>query len=400
MNYENLANQFKTPLFVYNFDEIKNRFENLKKSFRGRKSLICYAVKANSNLSLLKFLSDMGSGFDCVSFNEIKRALIAGANPYKIIFSGVGKTDNEIYDSLKEDILFINVESFEELKLIENIAKQLNCCARISVRVNPNVDAKTHPYISTGLMENKFGVDIQTATQMYIYSKKSIHLQPIGIHFHIGSQICDINPILQSAKIISELTQKLRSLDIDIKFFDVGGGLGVTYKDEIEPNLYDYSQGILSALNGQDLTIICEPGRYMVAKSGILLTRVLREKTNNNKRFVIVDAAMNDILRPSLYNAYHEIIDFKNNNNKTLCDVVGPICESGDFLAKGIYLPKLESGDLLCIKNAGAYCFSMSSNYNSRIRPAQVAIVNSDIKQISKREEFDDIIALEKEYIK
>ena len=477
MDYSSLARKYGTPLYVYDFNEIQKNFIALKEAFAARKSLVCFAIKASSNLSILKFLSDLGSGFDCVSIGELRRALHIGAKSYKIIFSGVGKQDSELEFALKSDILLINLESEAEMLRLERIAQNLNKPARISIRVNPNVDAKTHPYISTGLSENKFGVSIETARKMYIYAKKSEFLNPVGIHFHIGSQLTDISPICDAAKIVSDLLRELRALEIDIKFFDVGGGIGIRYEDEKQIVLYDYAQGILKSLGGLDVTIVCEPGRFITGASGVFLTRVLYEKQNCGKRFVIVDGAMNDLIRPSLYGAHHKIElvsernsagesfasqsdtenstaqnsthskafgieakpaseDFAPQNSTpqngvsqslqgnfapqnssnlssavdnsapqssaeslSLCDVVGPICESGDFLAKGVSLPSLQSGDLLAIKSAGAYGFSMSSNYNTRCRAAEVAVYDGQDRLIRKRESFDELIALEKDLV-
>ncbi|ARR00041.1 MULTISPECIES: diaminopimelate decarboxylase [Campylobacter] len=398
MDYLALAKKYKTPLYIYDFDHITAQYNKLKREFNARKSLICYAVKANSNLSILKHIATLGGGFDCVSIGEVKRALLAGASNYKIIYSGVGKSDEEIKEALNLDILMINLESYAEMQRVEIIAKELNKKARISVRVNPNVDPKTHPYISTGLNKNKFGVSIDEARKIYLHSHKSDHLDPVGIHCHIGSQLSDISPVIEAANIVSSLLSELRVAQIDIKFFDIGGGIGIRYKDENEPNLYEYAQGILAALKGQDTTIICEPGRFIVGNSGELLTSVLYEKSNVDKNFLIVDAAMNDLLRPSLYDAYHEIVALKDGE-KRVYDVVGPICESGDFLAKDIELPKLQHGDLLVIKSAGAYGYSMSSNYNTRGRAAQIAIENGIDRLIGKRESFEDMIRSEKEFI-
>nr|WP_315082850.1 diaminopimelate decarboxylase [uncultured Campylobacter sp.] len=477
MDYSSLACKYGTPLYVYDFNEIQKNFIALKEAFVARKLLVCFAIKANSNLSVLKFLSDLGSGFDCVSIGELRRALYIGAKSYKIIFSGVGKQDSELEFALKSDILLINLESEAEMLRLERIAQNLNKPARISIRVNPNVDAKTHPYISTGLSENKFGVSIETARKMYIYAKKSKFLNPVGIHFHIGSQLTDISPICDAAKIVSDLLRELRALEIDIKFFDVGGGIGIRYEDEKQIVLYDYAQGILKSLSGLDVTIVCEPGRFIAGAAGVFLTRVLYEKQNCGKRFVIVDGAMNDLIRPSLYGAHHKIElvsernsacescasqgdtenstaqnsthskafgieaksaseDFAPQNSTpqngvsqslqgnfapqnsynlssavdnsapqssaeslSLCDVVGPICESGDFLAKGVSLPSLQSGDLLAIKSAGAYGFSMSSNYNTRCRAAEVAVYDGQDRLIRRRESFDELIALEKDLV-
>jgi diaminopimelate decarboxylase len=397
MDFAKLASKYQTPLYIYDFDYIRGQFNSIKEAFCARKSLICYAVKANSNLSVLKHLAALGAGCDCVSAGEIKRALFAGVAKYKIIFSGVGKNDGEIEFALKEDILMLNIESEAELKRVEKIAENLKVTARISIRVNPNIDAKTHPYISTGLDKNKFGVDINTAKKLYIYCKNSPILEPIGIHCHIGSQILDIAPYHDATAIMAELLRSLKALEIDIKFFDVGGGLGIRYKNEITIEPYDFAQAVLANLAGTDVTIVCELGRFLVGNSGYLLTKVLYEKCNGTKRFVIVDAAMNDLIRPSLYNAYHEIGAVDKSGSGTLADVVGPVCESGDFLAKDIILPLLESGDLLAIKSAGAYSFSMSSNYNSRTRAAEIAIENGKDRLIRKRENFEDLIRLEKE---
>jgi diaminopimelate decarboxylase len=401
IDFKALANKFGTPLYVYDFDYMKEQYNKLKSAFEGSKSLICYAVKANSNLSVIQNFANLGSGADCVSIGEVKRALLAGVNPYKIIFSGVGKSDREIKEALNLKILMINVESEAELKRVEAVAKELGVEARVSIRVNPNVDPKTHPYISTGLHENKFGVEIDMAKRMYIYAKNSDALDPVGIHFHIGSQLTELSPITEAAEIVADLVRSLKAINIDIKFFDVGGGLGVQYDNEVLINEQDYADAIVNATKGLDVTIVCEPGRYMVANGGYLVTKVLYEKTNGNRRFTIVDAAMNDLLRPSLYSASHkvELLD-KKDGKPTKTDIVGPICESGDFLAKGVELPPLDSGDLIVVKSAGAYGFTMASNYNTRNRAAEVACENSNCRLIRKREEFEDLVELERLYLK
>lgn len=395
MNFYELAKKYDTPLYVYDFDLISANYNALKQAFSGRKSLICYAVKANSNLSLLEHIASLEAGCDCVSIGEVKRALMAKISPYKIIFSGVGKTDSEIKEALESEILMLNVESEEELNRIEQIALDLGKTARISIRVNPNIDPKTHPYISTGLNENKFGVDINTAKKMYIQAKSSKNLEPIGIHFHIGSQLCELEPIKEAAVIVANLARSLKALEIDIKFFDVGGGLGIRYKDEDEIKPEDYTRAIFEALNGLDVTIICEPGRFLVANAGFFVTKVLYEKENEGKRFIIVDGAMNDFIRPSLYNAYHDAFVLDKNENATEADVVGAICESGDFLCKNIKLPKTEHNDIIVFKSAGAYGFSMSSNYNSRLRAAEVAIKSKKDRLIRKRETYEDLFRQE-----
>ena len=399
MDFKKLANKYNTPLYIYDFNHFENQFNELKKAFRARKSIISYAIKANSNLSVIKKFALLGSGADCVSIGEVKRAILAGVEKYKIIFSGVGKKDDEIKEALKLDILMINVESFAELKRVEEIAKELKKEARISIRVNPDIDPKTHPYISTGLSENKFGVDIEVAKEMYIYSKKSNYLNPVGIHFHIGSQLTELEPIKEASEIVASLVRSLKAINIDIKFFDVGGGLGVKYKDEVTIKPYDYAQAILSTLRGLDVTIVCEPGRFLVANGGYFITKVLYEKENKGKRFVIVDGAMNDLIRPSLYNAYHKIEVLNNEKEFSKANLVGPICESGDFFAKDILLPKTNPGDLVVIYSAGAYGFTMSSNYNTRAKVAEVAIENGVDRLIRRRENFADLIECEIDYL-
>ncbi|HEC1754779.1 TPA: diaminopimelate decarboxylase [Campylobacter lari] len=400
MDYLKLAKEYNTPFYIYDFDKIKERFTMLKDAFKARKSQIFYAVKANSNLSVLKLLASLDSGFDCVSAGEIYRALKAGAKNYKIIFSGVGKSADELKYALEQNILYVNLESYEEMLLLEQIAKESQKIARISIRANPNVDAKTHPYISTGLHENKFGVDIESAKKMYLYAKNSQFLEPVGVHFHIGSQILDISSIHEASVIVAKLVKELLALKINIKFFDIGGGLGVCYKDEQEPNLYDYAQGILASLQGLDVCVGMEPGRFLVANAGEFVTKVLYEKFNDKKRFVIVDGAMNDLLRPSLYNAYHEIKLLSENKEESLCDIVGGVCESGDFLAKDRKLAKTKAGDLIIVKSAGAYGFSMSSNYNTRNRVCELACENGTVRMIRKRESYEDQIALELDFLK
>ncbi|MBR2493984.1 diaminopimelate decarboxylase [Helicobacter sp.] len=342
-----LASTYGTPLYVYDMPKIARNFTAFKQAFSGRKSLICYALKANSNLSILRLLAELGSGADCVSIGEVRRALLAGIPAYKIIFSGVGKRDDEIRQALELGILFINVESFEELRRVETITrdlaqklesrKALVQKARISIRVNPNIDPKTHPYISTGLYENKFGVDMDSAKQMYLYAHKSAFLEPIGIHFHIGSQLIDLDPLTQAARKIADLARALLALGINLRFFDIGGGLGICYEDEKPIDLYDYAQGILATLSGCDLTIICEPGRRIVGDSGLLLTRVISQKLTESKRFVIVDAGMNDLMRPALYGAYHQPIVLGYDGDLALGS------HSGDFVDSGVFSKNTQS---------------------------------------------------------
>ena len=400
IDFKELANKYQTPYYVYDFDHITKQYEELKGSFKARKSLVAYAVKANSNLSVIKHLASLGAGADCVSIGEVKRALKVGIAPYKIIFSGVGKIDSEIKEALELDILMINVESDAELNRVELIAKQLEKTARISIRVNPNIDPQTHPYISTGLHENKFGVDIDTAKRMYIQCKNSTNLDPVGIHCHIGSQLTQLEPIKESIKIVADLVRNLAAINIDLSFMDIGGGLGIVYDDEILIDTNEYAQSVLETMFGLDITVVCEPGRFLVGNSGVFVTKVLYEKVNGSKRFVIVDGAMNDLIRPALYNASHKIEVLNDNKEFSDCNLVGPICESGDFFAKNIDLPKTEHNDLVAIYSAGAYCFTMASNYNTRGKVAEIAVENGVDRIIRKREVFEDLIALEEEYIK
>lgn len=401
MDFASLARAYGTPLYVYDFDRLRENFLHFKQAFSGRKSLICYALKANSNLSVLKFLASLGAGADCVSIGEVRRALLAGIERYKIIFSGVGKRDDEIEEALREGVLFINLESFQEMQRVEKIAQDLKLIARVSVRVNPNIDAKTHPYISTGLHENKFGVEIEQAKEMYLYIKNSQFLEAVGIHFHIGSQICDLDPILQASQKIAQLYRSLLALGLEIKFFDVGGGIGISYQEEQIISLYDYAQGILASLGENEPTIICEAGRRIVGDCGVFLTQVIGEKKNGDKRFVIVDGAMNDLMRPSLYGAIHQPTLLKDQQGEqSRCDIVGPICESGDYLAKDVLLPSTQAGDIIAFANAGAYGMSMSSQYNSRPRAAEVAISQGEVFLIKSREKFEDLIQKEVECLK
>ncbi|SQH72065.1 diaminopimelate decarboxylase [Helicobacter mustelae] len=401
-DFQQLAEDYGTPLYVYDMEKIKANFLAYKDAFSGRKSLICYALKANSNLSVIKIIAELDGGADCVSIGEVKRAILAGIKPYRIIFSGVGKKDSEIKEALKIGILFINVESYAELLRVEAVAKELGSIARISVRVNPNIDPKTHPYISTGLSENKFGVEMEEARRMYLYAHKSDFLQPIGVHFHIGSQLTQLDPIAQSTQKIADFARGLVAIGIDLKFFDVGGGVGICYKDEGVFDIHDYAQSILSKLSGLDVTIICEPGRSIVGNSGYLVTQVLYEKHTPKKRFVIVDGAMNDLLRPSLYDAHHGVSVIKQRKEEgelSLADVVGPICESADFLAKNIELPPMHAGDFVIFENAGAYGFSMSSNYNTRGRCAEVGVQKEGVFLLRRRESLEFLIRDELEFL-
>ena len=400
IDFKNLTSKYKTPLYIYDFDHMTAQYNELKEAFKGRKSILAYAVKANSNLSVVKHFAKMGSGADCVSIGEVRRAFLAGIPAYRIIFSGVGKTDDEITEAIEKDILYINVESAAELERVEMMAKKLGKVSRISVRVNPNIDPKTHPYISTGLHDNKFGVDLGTAKRMYIMANNSEHLDPVGIHFHIGSQLTELDPIREASEIVADLVRSLAGIQIELKFFDIGGGLGIKYNDETTIKPYDYAQAILGTLNALDLTILCEPGRFLTANAGYFVSRVLYEKQNSKKTFVVIDGAMNDLLRPALYSAYHKIEALTDSTAETrLVDIVGPVCESGDFFAKDYPLPPLAHNDLVVVHSAGAYGFGMGSNYNTRGRSAEVALEGNEDRLIRRRETFEDLIALEQEFL-
>lgn len=400
IDFKALAQKYKTPLYIYDFDYMSSQYEELKSAFKGKKSIIAYAVKANSNLSVVQHFSKMGSGADCVSIGEVRRAFMAGIPAYKIIFSGVGKSDDEIREAIQKDILYINVESEAELGRVEMIAQELDIKSRISIRVNPNIDPKTHPYISTGLHDNKFGVDLNSAKRMYIRANNSEYLDPVGIHFHIGSQLTELDPIRESAEIVADLVRSLDGINIELKFFDIGGGLGIKYDDETTIKPYDYAQAILGTLTGLDLTILCEPGRFLTANAGYFVSKVLYEKQNGSKKFVVIDGAMNDLLRPSLYSAYHKIDVVTDSKEKSRpVDIVGPVCESGDFFAKDYELPPLAHNDLVIVNSAGAYGFGMGSNYNTRGRSAEIALENTKDRMIRKRESFEDLIALEQEFL-
>jgi len=400
IDFKQLATEYKTPLYVYDFDYMKAQYSELKEAFKGRKSILAYAVKANSNLSVVKHFAKMGSGADCVSIGEVRRAFMAGIPAYKIIFSGVGKSDDEIREAIEKDILYINVESAAELDRVEMIARELKTKSRISIRVNPNIDPKTHPYISTGLHDNKFGVDLSTAKRMYIMANNSEYLDPVGIHFHIGSQLTELEPIRESAEIVADLVRSLQTIKIELKFFDIGGGLGIKYDDETTIKPYDYAQAILGCLTALDLTILCEPGRFLTANAGYFVSKVLYEKQNGAKKFVVIDGAMNDLLRPALYSAYHKIEAITDATSEPRpVDIVGPVCESGDFFAKDYPLPELNHNDLIVVHSAGAYGFGMGSNYNTRGRSAEIALEDGQSRLIRRRETFEDLIALEQEFL-
>ncbi len=388
-----IASKFGTPLYIYSKNHFVNQFKLLDGKIT-RKHLICYALKANSNLAVINTFAKLNAGADVVSAGEIFRAKTAGIDTRKIVFSGVGKTVDEIQYALENDILMFNVESFEELDAIEMTASRLNKIARISFRVNPNVDPKTHPYISTGLKKNKFGISYTQIIDAYKKALDLKHVNIVGIQFHIGSQLTDVSPFFEAQLKVAQIMKELLSLGIKLDIIDVGGGLGVAYENEQEPDLDAYANFINEAFKDfPDSLLILEPGRFLVANGGIFVTKVLYRKQNEGKHFIIVDGAMNDLVRPALYDAYHQIKPVKLRNAQTIkADIVGPICESGDFFAKSREIENLERNDLVSIFSSGAYGFTMSSNYNSRCKVAEVLVDKDEIRLVRSRETFEDLI--------
>ncbi len=391
-----IARQVGTPFYLYSQSTLERHYKTFDMAFGGVPHLTCYAVKANSNLAILSLFRRMGSGFDIVSGGELLRALKAGGDPRKIIFSGVGKTPEEIDLALQHDILQFNVESAAELRMIEARARARRKSARISLRVNPNVDPKTHPYIATGLRQHKFGVPIESALELYRRANRSDRLKVTGIGFHIGSQITRVEPFIDALNRLKEIVSELREDGIGIQYLDLGGGLGITYNDEVPPHPDDYGKAVLDVVKDMDCTLLLEPGRVIVGNAGILVTRVLLTKQSEGKNFVIVDAAMNDLIRPSLYGSYHGIQpETLSGKSRWTADVVGPICESGDFLARDRDMPRVKARDLLAVMSAGAYGFVLSSNYNSRPRIPEVLVSGKRLKVIRKRETFLNLIRSE-----
>ncbi|MDO6425956.1 diaminopimelate decarboxylase [Thalassotalea sp. 1_MG-2023] len=382
-----LAKTYGTPLFVYSRATIERHWHAFDNAAAGRKHLVCYAVKANSNIAVLNILARLGSGFDIVSKGELARVLEAGGDPAKVVFSGVGKKADEIAYALEKGIYCFNVESEAELARIQQVAQSMNKIAPISLRVNPDVDAGTHPYISTGLKENKFGVSIDDAYRIYAHAATLSHIDVKGIDSHIGSQLTEIAPFLDALDRVLVLVDTLAEQGITLSHIDVGGGLGVCYQDEQPPHPQQYAEAIAEKLSDRDITLIYEPGRAIMANAGILVTEVEFLKTNQDRHFAIVDGAMNDLIRPALYQAWQSIIpviEHKNVPEKNY-DVVGPVCETGDFLGKDRALA-IEAGDLLAVRSSGAYGFTMSSNYNSRPRAAEVMVDGDKAFVIRQRE--------------
>ena len=396
VSLEAIVKQFGTPTYVYSKNTLIQTFESFKKGLLKTDHLICFAVKANSNIAILNLFANLGAGFDIVSGGELERVLYAGGDPQKIVFSGVGKTASEIEAALKANILCFNVESRSELIRIEEVAKKINLKAPISIRVNPDVDAKTHPYISTGLKDNKFGVDFNQALALYLEAKSMGHIEIKGIDCHIGSQITELKPFVDALDRVLSLVDQLKKNDIHLSHIDIGGGIGICYQDESPPDFEIYTKEILNKVQNLNVKIIFEPGRALVGNAGVLLSKVEYLKQNDVKHFAIIDAAMNDLMRPTLYDAYHEIKVVRTHDTKSQpFDVVGPVCESGDFIAKNRSL-KLKENDLVCIMSAGAYGMSMSSNYNSRGRAAEVMVDRDKVFEVRTREKTSDLFKLEK----
>jgi diaminopimelate decarboxylase len=387
-----LAKQYGTPLYIYSRATIERHWHAFDQAAGERPHLVCYAVKANSNIAVLNVMARLGSGFDIVSKGELMRVIEAGGDPKKVVFSGVGKTSEEIAFALNLGIYCFNVESAAELDRIQRVAEKLNKIAPISLRVNPDVDAGTHPYISTGLKENKFGISIEQAPKLYRHAKTLSHINIQGVDCHIGSQLTEVLPFLDALDRVLALVDQLAEQGIVLSHIDVGGGLGVCYDDEQPPHPNEYAKAIAEKLVGRELTLIYEPGRAVMANAGILVTEVEYLKTSEERNFAIVDAAMNDLIRPALYQAWQAIIPVEQRDDVVSAqyDVVGPICETGDFLGKDRTLA-IQAGDYLAVRSAGAYGFTMSSNYNSRPRAAEVMVDGSDSYLIRQRETLSQL---------
>jgi diaminopimelate decarboxylase len=394
-----LAKKYGTPLYVYSAGQILDRYKLFSEAFGHRDHLICYSVKANSNLSILKLLADKGSGFDIVSGGELERILEVNKKAARrVVFSGVGKTAPEIDLALAAGILIFNVESESEVALLAERARKRKVRARVALRVNPDVFAETHPYISTGLREHKFGIDIKLARSVYQLARRSRFLDPVGISVHIGSQIQTAEPFGAALEAVANLIRELETDGIRIKFVDAGGGLGIDYLPSSSPfdpvaAMGKYAAALERSLGELDVRLLLEPGRFLVAQAGALLARVLNVKRNGAKTFVITDAGMNDLIRPALYQAYHEIVPvIQDASSKlTTVDIVGPVCETGDFFARDRVLPEVKEGDLVAILDAGAYGMSLSSNYNTRPRPAEVLVEGKRARLIRRRETIQDL---------
>lgn len=390
---EKIAEKVGTPCYVYSATALLDNFQNLTKALAGVPHLICYSVKANSNLTLLKMLARESSGFDIVSGGELFRVQKAGGQANKVVLSGVGKTEAEMAQALKAGIMLFNVESGEELETLHRVAHRLGKQAPFALRVNPDVDAKTHRHIATGMKKHKFGVPFREAIALFEKSRRMKGLIPRGIDCHIGSQITESGPMKEAFQQMAALFQNLRARGFDLRFLDVGGGLGITYRDEKPPSMAEYARMVRKAAQKTGATILLEPGRILMGNSGLLLTRVLYRKKSGQKTWVIVDAGSNDLLRPALYEAHHEVLSVRRRFGKnTLVSVVGPLCESSDVLADNRWMVLPKAGELLAVMSAGAYGMCMASNYNSRPRPPEVLVRSRNFKIIRQRESYVDLI--------
>jgi len=391
-----VVEEYGTPCYVYSRAAIEKQWQIYDQAFAGRSHLICYSVKANSNLAVLNLLAELGSGFDIVSIGELERVLAADGKATNIIFSGVGKKRQEMKRALEVGIKCFNIESPQELHRLNQVAEEMGKIAPIAPRINPDIDAKTHPYISTGLEENKFGIVYRDAIQVYEQANTLKNIDVVGINFHIGSQITSAKPFADAIERINTFTEQLQTRNINIQHTDIGGGLGIIYQDETPPKLDDFVKSLCDVIPESSGEILLEPGRSIVGNAGVLLTQVEYLKENSKKNFAIVDAAMNDLLRPTLYDAWHEILPLKENTKalSKVYDIVGPICESSDFVALDRTIA-LQQGDLLAICSAGAYGFCLSSNYNSRPRAAEIMIDKYEIHEVRQRESIDELIAKE-----
>ncbi len=388
-----IAGKVGTPFYLYSAATLTHHYRVFEAAFTEFPHIICFAVKANANLAILRLFARLGAGADIVSGGELFRARQAGMDPGKMVYSGVGKKPTEIKAALKANILLFNLESSQELEEINRLAGRLKLKARVGLRINPDIDPRTHPYISTGLKKNKFGIDIEQALKDYGRALSLRHLEVVGVACHIGSQITEVSPFVEALARLKELIDRLRALGIQIRYLDLGGGLGIQYHDEEPPHPSEYGRKILEQLKGLDCTLILEPGRVLVGNAGILVTKVLYTKSSDARNFIIVDAGMNDLARPSLYGSYHGLWPVVEKSRPQIkASMVGPICESGDFLAKDRLMPALKPGETVAVLSAGAYGFSMSSNYNARPRVAEILVQDKDFYVIRKRETYRQLI--------
>ncbi|MEW5693942.1 MAG: diaminopimelate decarboxylase [Candidatus Hydrogenedentota bacterium] len=394
VSVEEIVKKVGTPLYIYSANTILDHYRKFDAAFEKVEHLICYSVKVNSNIAIIKLLSDEGSGFDIVSGGELYRVIEACSDTSKVVYAGVGKTDDEITMALKNNIMLFNIESFTEAERINEIAKKMGRVANIAVRINPDVEAKTHKFIITGTKENKFGLPIDKAFEIFAFLKDLKALNVVGIHSHIGSQLVSVEPYIKAVSKLNKLINNLRTNGFKIEILNIGGGYGIIYKDENPPTPFELSNAILPLIKDLNLKLLMEPGRLIVGNSGILVTKVLYYKESYSKNFVIVDAGMNDLIRPAFYEAYHRVEYIRKRSDTELkkVDIVGPVCESADFFAQDYEMNIPLSGDLLAIRSAGAYGFSMASNYNSRPRCAEVLVDGKDFRIIRKRESYRDII--------